>query len=165
MNPLDTRAVDLSSSDDVFAPRLAEYWRKLEKTAAKQPETTESSDFGTATRPFTARTDWGETAQQSGLPASAVHRVAFHSVGLKPRLQALLAATWLDFVTFSGGPNQTHQIESTHLIRAIQQRRKASVSVSERLRVPREKALATTLLSPSGAYLSWLDMDLNDARI
>lgn len=162
MKTVDTRTIELSSRDDIFAPRLAEYWRTLEAKPFDEPETTEASTIGRSIRPTTTPTVWSEGVQPCKLPESAIQRVAIHSAGLKPKLQAMLAATWLDFVAFSGEPYQTHQLETTRLIHAIQNRRNASISVSEKLRVPRERMLSTTLLAPSGAYLSWLAMDLED---
>lgn len=159
MKSLDTRTIELPSTDDVFAPRLAEYWRTLERGPVGKPETTETPNILRGEMATTTHAHLGESVEPSALPASAIQHVAIHSAGLKPRLQAMLAATWLELVTFSGEPYQTRQIEVTHLIHAIQQRRKASISISEKLRISRENMLETTLLAPSGAYLSWLAMD------
>ena len=162
MKPPDTRTIDLGSTDDVLAPRLAEYWRTLGTRPVGRCETTESSSVRSGLTPMTTPVVWSEALPACDLPESAIQRVAIHSAGLNPRLRAMLAATWLDFVTFSGEPYQTREIETRYLIHAIQHRRRPSVGVSERLRVPRHKMLATTLLAPSGAYLSWLAMDLDD---
>jgi hypothetical protein len=162
MIPIDTRPIDVSLKGDIFAPRLAEYWRTLETCTTALPETTGTSAIRRSMTPTTALMDWTEGFKPCELHESAIQRVAIHSAGLKPRLQALLAATWLDWVVFSGEPNQTRQLETTRLIHSIQHRRKASVSVSEKLRRPRETMLSTSLLAPSGAYLSWLAIDSDD---
>ena len=92
----------------------------------------------------------------------AANLVANSARGVTPQLQALLAATLINFVAFRPRPAQTRGVETAQLIGTIQQRRRASVTISEGLQIPRERALTASLFSPSGAYLSWLAMDSED---
>jgi len=162
MKSHDTRSVDLSSKETVFAPRLAEYWHAQEFPGSDLARTTENRRFYGGGKATTSATVLNGPVELSDPPESGIHRVAIQSNRLRPRLQALLAATWLDFVSSSGEPMQTRQLEATKLVQSIQSYRNVSISVSDRLRGPRERMLSTSMLVPSGAYLTWLAMESED---
>ncbi|HEU5125095.1 MAG TPA: hypothetical protein VFW05_13650 [Verrucomicrobiae bacterium] len=148
MTANDTRTIDVDSLEKYFSPSLGELLKK------EQPPNRNLPFVPSGVEPFNFDLD-SPTSVNLFPPVPVPHSTK----GIGPKLKSMLAATLIDFVAFSPRPIQTKGIETAYLIGAIQQRRRASVTVSESLRVPRERAMASSLFAPSGAYLSWLAMD------
>jgi hypothetical protein len=149
----DTRTIDVDSLETYFSPSVGELIEKgriPSQSIAVVPSGVESFNFD-----FDSPTSVN-LFQSNPVPHSS------KGIGLK--LKSVLAATLIDFVAFSPRPARTKGIETAYLIGAIQQRRRVSVTVSEGLRIPRERAMASSLFAPSGAYLRWLAMDSEDGR-
>jgi len=150
MTTNDTRTVDMDSLETYFSPPLGETLNRRRQIIPQSPATAAPEAFGL---------DLDSPTSVSLFPANPAPH---WPKGIAPRLKSMLAATLIDFVAFSPRPLQTKGIETAYLIGAIQRRRKATISVSDRLRIPRQRAMASSLFAPSGAYLSWLAMDLAD---
>ena len=148
MRASHTRTIDVDALEEYFSPSLDE----LIKTG--QTPRRMVTPVPSGVEPFNF--DLDSPTSVNLFPSVPVPH-STKGIGLK--LKSILSATLIDFVAFSPRPTQTEGIETAYLIGAIQKRRKATVSVSDRLRVPRERAMASSLFAPSGAYLSWLAMD------
>lgn len=154
MKPVDTRTIDVESLENIIAPPLL--GTSGERQRLFHPPSI-GCDFITGEAFGLTR----ETPTGDDLCLPTI-TTTYPAHGIKPRLRALLAATLIDFVPFSPRADRTRGVETAQLINAIQLRRRASVTVSEALRIPREKMLASSLFAPSGAYLTWLAMDTED---
>lgn len=153
MKTNDTRTIDVDALETYFSPSLGELI-KAGQTHSRPftivPSGVEPFDFGSDS-PTSVNFFPTEPAPHS-------------TKGIGMKLKCMLAATLIDFVAFSPQPTQTKGVETALLIGAIQRRRKTTISVSDRLRIPRQRAMASSLFAPSGAYLSWLAMDSADGN-
>jgi hypothetical protein len=153
MTTNDTRTIDVDSLEKYFSPSLGELIKNGDHP----------------TRSYTVVQSGVEPFNFDIDSPTSVNRFSSDSVshstkGIGPKLKSMLAATLIDFVAFSPRPIQTQGIETAYLIGAIQQRRRASITVSEGLRISRERAMTSSLFTPSGAYLSWLAMDSENGK-
>jgi hypothetical protein len=87
------------------------------------------------------------------------------SKGIARRIKSMEPATRTNFTNPSARAAKAQKFETAYLIQAIEECRKAGISVSPQLKISRERALETSLFAPSGAYLTWLEMDSADGNV
>ncbi len=81
------------------------------------------------------------------------------NAGRVPRaVMHTLAATYIDLATLSLDNRLTAAIDASAIIGPLRVMHLSPVSISPDLRMPRSKVQASSLLAPSGAYLTWVAM-------
>lgn len=154
--PLDTCPLDLSSGDRSFLPST----RALKSLQGPNVsvDTSSGSTFFEGVVD-SRRINWEEDAEQLLLHEfPAPQQFAVCATKVLPKLQSVLAAAWIDLFSIGRGWSLTDQVDVARVVGVIQQLQRQFIGVSENLIVPRHKALETSLLVPSGAYLAWLEM-------
>lgn len=151
----DTQTLDLSRGDTELLP-ATHIWQAF----TRQDRPTDTSNRSKVLSPDSRRFDWGESVSEAiprGMPA--LQQVVVGTSRMLPRLQSMVAATMVDFLSLGRGWSRTDQIDVTAIVSAIRKIQRQTVGISESLIVPRHKALESSLLVPSGAYLAWLEAD------
>ncbi len=117
---IDTSTIDVDTLNEAFAPRLAKYLQEDEECLSFP-----------ATRGFVGYAPVFPQANLAELyldsPSaetfnSARNRIAFSRIDEKPRLQYLMAATWISVATSTLGVVQTKKVETDQLIQAVRAR-------------------------------------------
>lgn len=151
----DTRPLDFTAGDrNLLPPTRA--WKTL------QGSNSSVDTSGAIFKPKIAdsrRINWDEGAEQllpHGLPA--LQQLAAGTIKVLPRFQSILAAAWIDLFAIGRGWSLTDQVDVGRVVSVIQHIQRQSIGISKSLIVPRHKALESSLLVPSGAYLAWLEM-------
>lgn len=151
----NTQTLDLSLGD----------WESMPATHIWQALTRQNSPIDTSSvaksRPFDSRRlDWSESGSEvtpNQMPA--LQQMIVGTSKMLPKLQSIVAATMVDFLSLGGRRSSTDQLDITAIAAAIRRIQRQSIGISEGLIVPRHKALESSLLVPSGAYLAWLETD------
>jgi hypothetical protein len=80
-----------------------------------------------------------------------------------PQLLTALAATvCLEVAGISAGSAQTGTFDLQPIVAITNRRRRQRIAVSEKLRASFQAAFTSSLFAPSGAYLTWLEMQADD---
>jgi len=75
----------------------------------------------------------------------------------------LIAATQLNFVRLSGDAQWTEPVRSAHsIVNRVSENASYVVALSPELVVPPNEVQLGSLIAPSGAYLTWIEMEQNE---
>jgi hypothetical protein len=156
MKSPDTRSIDASLLQKSLVPGFAATCAEYFEPGAMTPSTKPTWDMQISEGNFFLAHSLVSSDFQNSTATSACSKLP-RKHGLKCA-QALLADLYVDFVAFTGNQDRTRGFDPIQLSAGIQQSRRPGITISKKLKVPREQVMAKSLLVPSGAYLSWLAM-------
>ena len=84
--------------------------------------------------------------------------LAIAAATLSKTLVTTLAATQLNLARLSSDPQLTVAFDATAILKSISADKSSVVAVSADLVAPRSEVRASSLLSPSGGYLAWMEI-------
>lgn len=151
----DTTTLDLSRGDLELLP-ATHIWQAV----ARQNRPIDTSSPSKNPLLDSRRFDWSEGVSEAApTEMPALQQVIVGASRMLPKLQSIVAATMVDFLSLGGRWSSTNQVDITAIVNAIRKIQRQTIGISQSLIVPRHKALESSLLVPSGAYLAWLETD------
>ena len=142
-----------TSAEGVAALRLSEGLRLYSGTIDTSISAPRDDDF-------IAKTESIEHGLQfSGSQLTPFQQIALSSSRVFPQLPSVIAATWFDFFSADRDWSPTRSFDQTAISRLIQATHQGGIGISASLVKKREDCLGTSFIVPSGAYLTWLEME------